>query len=881
MNEDLKIIIKAVTDEAKKNIQGIKQELSGVSGSAKGASNGFGTAMKAIGKTAGIAIGAIAAIGAALVALGKKTLDYQKAQSKLNTAFQSVGSTAKQASESYQGLYRFLGNADTSVEAAGHLAKLTTNQKELAEWTKICQGVYATFGDSLKIEALTEAANETAKVGKVTGAFADALNWAGVSEDDFNAKLAATASYEEREALIRGTLNNLYGKAAEIYEKNNKELLAYNESQAKMEASMSAAGKAVVPLLTALNNLSAALFDALKPAIDVIVPAMATFVSWITKGIEAVMSLLGVVSGGAPTITAFSSIGTGIGSAASGADNLASGLNNAARAAEKVKRATMGFDELNVVGSSSSSGSDGTGTPGYMSPTVDASKFTIEVEETEKKTSGFAGKMKKVAAELKDVFAPTTEAWSDAFDTINESWNKAKDNFLAGSTNIKDGLKSLGSYVLGDFIPSLVNGFSTNLAPVISDSLGFAIKELGKNFRFLGELFEDITNDVIIPVLDLLKDITIDTWEAIGDVWKTKGKPFLDEWAKATEHVRDTTRKLYDETFKPIFNKILTVIRDVWESTLGPIYRKLVDAILEIGTCLLELYNKFIAPIVSWIVDKIVPHVKKVIDNIIEHTGNLIKAIGTILGGLIDAIKGIIQFITGVFTGDWEKAWEGIKNIFSGVWDAIVGNVKLAWTTIKRIFDPTAVKAFFGIVWETIKGRFSSVTDWFKNTFTKAWTAVKNVFSSGGKIFDGIKDGILNGLKAVINGLISGINKVIAVPFNGINNALKKIKDVNIMGAKPFNWMPTISVPQIPKLARGGIVDRATLTLIGEKGKEAVVPLENNTAWMDKLVDKLAARQSGPSKIVLMLDGKELGWANINSINNITRQTGALQLVMA
>jgi SLT domain-containing protein len=90
--------------------------------------------------------------------------------------------------------------------------------------------------------------------------------------------------------------------------------------------------------------------------------------------------------------------------------------------------------------------------------------------------------------------------------------------------------------------------------------------------------------------------------------------------------------------------------------------------------------------------------------------------------------------------------------------------------------------------------------------------------------------------------------------------------------------LPTISVPQIPKLAKGGIVDEATLAMIGERGKEAVIPLENNTAWMDILAEKLASRQKGPEKIVLMLDGRELGWANINSINSITRQTGSLQL---
>ena len=90
--------------------------------------------------------------------------------------------------------------------------------------------------------------------------------------------------------------------------------------------------------------------------------------------------------------------------------------------------------------------------------------------------------------------------------------------------------------------------------------------------------------------------------------------------------------------------------------------------------------------------------------------------------------------------------------------------------------------------------------------FSKAWQAVKDVFSKGGEVFNGIKDGILNALKAVINGLIDGINTVIAIPFNGINTALGKIKEIEIAGWKPFEWISTISTPQIPKLATGTVV---------------------------------------------------------------------------
>ena len=922
MNEELKIIITAATDGAKKSIQGVKKELSGVTDSAKGASKGIGAAIKSVVKGAAIAVAAIAAVGAALVKLGKASLDFQKAQAKLNTAFLSMGSTAQQAAEAYNGLFRFLGDQDTSVEAAAHLAKLTTNQKELAEWTKICQGIYATFGDSLPIEGLTEAANETAKVGKVTGVMADALNWAGVSEDEFNAKLAMTTSFSEREALIRSTLNGLYSDAAEIYEKNNKAILEHNESQARLDASMARAGQSVMPLMTALNNLSAVLFDALAPAIEVISNALATFVGWITKGVQAVMGLFGAVTGASTSITSMAAAGAGIGTAANGANALAGGLNDAAAAAEKAKRATMGFDELNVVGSGSSSGSGGSGSsggPGYMAPQVGAQNFTMEVEQTEKKGNGLAETMKKIGAELKDVFAPTIEAWSSGFETIKQAWNDAKDNFAAGGGSIKDSLASTGGYILSDFVPSIVNSFSTNLAPALTDVVGLAIEETGKNFKLFGGIVKDATENLIIPAIDTAKNIFTDMFKAVGDAWAKHGKPLIDKWTQAMDNVRSTIQNLYDKFLKPVIDKVIKIVRQLWNDHLEPVYRKFVDAVMEVGECLLQLYNEFIAPIVDWIVANIVPIIKNYLNRLIEHFGRVAGFIADAIGGVIDVFKGLVQFITGVFTGDWKKAWEGIKNIFGGVWDAIVGIARAAWEAIKYPFKEagaffgdvwkliknifagvgdwfsnifskawtgiknafSGVKDFFGGVWSNIKGCFGSVSTWFKDTFTKAWTNVKNVFSKGGKIFDGIKDGILNGLKTVINAIIGGINKVIAVPFNGLNSALKKIRDVSIAGLKPFRWISTISVPQIPKLARGGIVDQATLAMIGERGREAVVPLENNTEWIDKLAAKLTAMTNTPSKIVLMLDGKELGWANINSINNITRQTGALQLVMA
>ena len=264
----------------------------------------------------------------------------------------------------------------------------------------------------------------------------------------------------------------------------------------------------------------------------------------------------------------------------------------------------------------------------------------------------------------------------------------------------------------------------------------------------------------------------------------------------------------------------------------------------------------------------------------------------------------IVAFITGIPGWISTNIIQPILNFFKGLWDGIKQGAKLAWEGIKSAFNAVVtwfdtkiiqpVGNFFSKMWsgfksgakqawEGIKSVFSGIATWFKDIFTKAWNGVKNVFSTGGKIFDGIKDGIANVFKTVVNGLIGGINKVISVPFNAINGMLNKIRDVNILGVEPFKsfWKHNpLSVPQIPKLAKGGIVTGSTLANIGEAGTEMVLPLENNTEWMDMLADKIAERNQGPSKIVLQVGERELGWATINGINGITKQTGNIQLVL-
>lgn len=237
--------------------------------------------LSALKGAAAIGVAAIAAVGAAAIAGVKSLLDLTEStrelrttMSRLETAFTTAGHSAEDATETYKTLYGVLGDEGRANEAAAHLAQLTNNQKDLQKWTDICTGVYATFGDSLPIEGLTEAANETAKVGDLTGVLADALNWAGVNEDDFQKKLDACANEQERQALITDTLNGLYTEQSKKFKDLNKDVIAANEATAELAQTQADLGAAIEPLNTKILEFRNDLLKKFSPALMQIIDDM-------------------------------------------------------------------------------------------------------------------------------------------------------------------------------------------------------------------------------------------------------------------------------------------------------------------------------------------------------------------------------------------------------------------------------------------------------------------------------------------------------------------------------------------------------------------------------------------------------------------------------
>lgn len=276
---------------------------------AQNTSNETESAFSKIGTVAGtIAKGVVTAgvaIGGAWLAAIEGSREYRTEMGKLDTAFVVNGHSSAAAKQTYSDLNAVLGDSGQAVEAAQHLAKLTDNEQDLQTWTNICTGVYATFGESLPIEGLTEAANETAKTGVLTGGLTDALNWAGISEDTFQAKLDACSNEQERQKLIMDTLNGTYSKASEQYKKTNADVIAAQKANEKLTDAFAELGAVGEPILTAIKTKVAEMVGAAVPHLQNLVNKVKDLKKWIKDNQTTINNWKAAIVGATASVASF------------------------------------------------------------------------------------------------------------------------------------------------------------------------------------------------------------------------------------------------------------------------------------------------------------------------------------------------------------------------------------------------------------------------------------------------------------------------------------------------------------------------------------------------------------------------------------------------
>lgn len=348
-----------------------------------------------------------------------------------------------------------------------------------------------------------------------------------------------------------------------------------------------------------------------------------------------------------------------------------------------------------------------------------------------------------------------------------------------------------------------------------------------------------------LNIWDNIKSAAAYAWEFIKSVWNDVSPYFSALWNKIKEDVTTVWN-----TIKNIFSSAWDFVKSVWDKA-KPYFPAIWQGIKNVFSV-----------------------VKTFIGGAFSSALVAVTAVWDTAAGYFQSvwntIKGIFSVVKSVLSGNWNDAWEAIKGIadtwkdyFQGVWNGI----KSVFSTVKSWFGDTfsaaweTIKAIAGTwgnyfqgVWDNIKSTFGAVKSWFGDTFGAAWEAVKNIFAPVGEFFGGlwdtikdkfsslgtsIADAIGGSVKTGINGIISMIESTINKAVDLINGALE-LADSIIPGDQSGWEVGSVS---LPRLAQGGIVDRATIAQIGEDGPEAVVPLKNNTEWIDRVAEKVAQKQ--------------------------------------
>ena len=245
----------------------------------------------------GVSIG-IAGIGAACVGafsaikgIVDETKELRTQMGMLETTFTQQGHSVEASKKTFDELFSILGDSGKATEASQQLAQIAKTEKELNDYTNILTGVYATFGDSLPVEALAEAMNHTAKLGSVQGNLADALEWSGVNVDAFNEQLAGLATEEERAKLINETLNGIYGETATKYKEVNAGVIAANDAQNKYNQAMAEVGEKAQPVITKFT-------ETMTNLLVEVLPPLSSALSWVIDNLDILLPILGSVTAG-------------------------------------------------------------------------------------------------------------------------------------------------------------------------------------------------------------------------------------------------------------------------------------------------------------------------------------------------------------------------------------------------------------------------------------------------------------------------------------------------------------------------------------------------------------------------------------------------------
>lgn len=449
--------------------------------------------------------------------------------------------------------------------------------------------------------------------------------------------------------------------------------------------------------------------------------------------------------------------------------------------------------------------------------------------------------------------------------------------------------------MIGDFAESVAYVFeafgSENGQQLTANLIGiFADAFMGAS-ELLGNLARDLLNIIIQPFVDnkeafrtalegflgtaatvcgTIKTTIDTTFAKLMEVYNAHFKPFFDNIANGLSSITSKFLEFWNTYVQPMLDEMAVKFNTLMTEHIQPMLNKAIELLGSVADLLNALWVNVLQPFIEWVIENILPVLIPIFENISNMVMTVFGNIADMITGLIQNIKGIIDFLVGVFTGDWEKAWNGISEFVNGVWKSIESLIKTVisaiWTVISTKLK--IIEAGWNSVWKVIntvtkttinaiKTTISNVMNTISSKWKNSWLGMK---TSSSTIFNATWTNI----KKVINSIIGGVEKMANAVVKGINAVITALNNLHFtmpdwLGGGSFGFnLTTLPSVSIPRLANGGITTGSTLANIGEAGKEAVLPLERNTEWMDTFAEVLAGKIGGAGQTINLtaeLDG--------------------------
>lgn len=580
------------------------------------------------------AIGAsIAGLGASFLATAEGTREFRTNLGKLETAFSTAGLTADQASETYKQLYSVVADEGKATEASAHIAKLAKDQQDLQKWVDISTGVYATFGDSLPIESLTEASNETAKVGKVTGSLADALNWAGVNEEKFQESLDKCSNEQERQKLITDTLNGLYDEASKKYQQVNKDVIESNKSQVTLTETMAQLGEKAEPIMTTVKDgfnqilqvvlelvegadfeaIQAGIDNAFKYFIDTIVPAIKDGFKWIMDNKDPLVA--GIVAIGTAMLAwNVVSIIQGVVGAIKGWIIATEGMTVAQRALNLVMKTNPIGIVITAITALVSAFI-------YLWNTSDEFRaFWINLWNKVKDTTSKV--VNSISKWFKDLWKDIKKAWSGTVDWFKNVWTKISDGFKSALSavskffsNAWKSIKSAWSNVVSWFKNignNIANAFK-NATKKVQDFFKNAWSNVKKVWNTVVSWFKGVVTKIINSFKTIGTGISKffkTAWDNVKKVWGKVSSWFINIKTRIVNGFKSLPSSIKNlfvtawNNVKTAWGKVTGFFADIKTKIINS-FKSLPSSMLSVGNDLVKGLWNGVKDMASWISGKL------------------------------------------------------------------------------------------------------------------------------------------------------------------------------------------------------------------------------------------------------------------------------------